>query len=311
MHLPSALLVTGLTIGVLAIYPVDGTNYGIESDLIAAPLAPDTRVANDIYNHCKELDDDSVQVSEGEECFWNALQYMIQALSDAQSVMRVALLSNTVDNMQSIAYNSHVNTAATVTSSSSELVPSGAASLPLKSKRQNESAKEAFSQRLNDQIHRRSEGGRRPRAVHVGHSEERLTDGLAIRTNVRSGDAILHVHTNGSHALAAFTRDALPQLGHRDTASTTGSEYRFGGAQGLKLEIRAGDGQAYDMLSTLLFELAHGKDKTAPKLKESDSWAFVLCRRPDERLMLQGKLIMEDGGAGHDWENEGLIDCKA
>ena len=102
MHLPSALLVTRLAIGVSAIYPVDGTNYGIESDLIATPLAPDTRVVNDVYNHCKELDEDSVQVSEGEECVWNALQYMIQALSDAQSVTRVALLSNTVDNMQSI-----------------------------------------------------------------------------------------------------------------------------------------------------------------------------------------------------------------
>jgi hypothetical protein len=267
------------------------------SDLIATPLASDTRVANDVYNHCKELDEDSVQVSEGEECVWNALQYMIQALSDAQSVTRVALLSNTVDNMQSITYSSPVNTAATVTS--------------LKSKRQDESAREAFSQRLNDQIHPRSEGGRRPRAVHARHSEERLTDGLAIRTNVRSGDVFLHVHMNGSHDMAAFTRDVISQPGHRDTASTPGSEYRFEGAQGLKLQIRAGVGQAYDMLSTLLFELAHGKDDMAPKLKESDSWALVLCRRSTEELILQVKLIMEDDGAGLDWESEGLIDCKA
>jgi hypothetical protein len=281
------------------------------SDLIATPLASDTRVANDVYNHCKELDEDSVQVSEGEECVWNALQYMIQALSDAQSVTRVALLSNTVDNMQSIAYSPLVNTAATVTSSSSELVPSEAASLPSKSKRQDESAREAFSQRLNDQIHRRSEGGRRPRAVHARHSEERLTDGLAIRTNVRSGDVFLHVHMNGSHDMAAFTRDVISQPGHRDTASTPSSEYRFEGAQGLKLQIRAGVGQAHDMLSTLLFELAHGKEDMAPKLKESDSWALVLCRRSTEELILQGKLIMEDDGAGLDWESEGLIDCKA
>jgi hypothetical protein len=49
----------------------------------------------------------------------------------------------------------------------------------------------------------------------------------------------------------------------------------------------------------------------APKLKESDSWALVLCRRSTEELMPQGKLIMEDDGAGLDWESEGLIDCKA
>jgi hypothetical protein len=311
MHLPSALLVTRLAIGVLAIYPVDGTNYGIESDLIAAPLAPGARVANEVYNHCKELDQDSVQVSDGEECIWNALHYMIQALNDAQSTMRVALLSNTVDNMQSIAYSPHVNTAATMSWSSSELAPSEATSPPSKSKRQDESAREVFLQRLNDQIHGRSEDGHRPRAVHFGQSEEGLTDGLAIRTNVRSGDTILHVHTNGSHALAAFTRDALPRLGHRDAASMPGSEYRFEGAQGLKLQIRAGDEQAHDMLSTLLFELAHGKDEMAPKLKDSDSWALVLCRRSTEELMLQGKLIMEDDGAGHDWESGGLIDCKS
>lgn len=311
MHLQPALLISILAIGVSATYRVDGTNYGSESDLIVAPQVPGARVTNDIYNHCNETNEGGEQISDGEECFGNALQYMVQALSDAHNVKQmVALLSNTVSGVQSLALGP-VNSTATASRSSLDSIPSATESMLPKLKRQSGNVLEAALDELNDQILRRSEGRRRPRAVQIGHSDVHPTDGLAIRTNVRSGDATLHVHTNGSHAIAAFENDAFPPLDRRDASFTPGPVYRFEGAQGLKLQIEVADAQAYSVLSTLLSTLAHGEGEMAPKLKESDSWGFVLCGKLNKEMMLQGKLVAEDDGAGYDREIEGLIDCTA
>jgi hypothetical protein len=228
MHLQSILLIPIFALSVLADPPTSITKDGVDSYLVVAPLATGDRVAIDVYDKCEERNKDGVQINEGEKCLWNAILYMIQALRDAHNLTGVALLSNTVNNMQSIADNPSVNVTSTMTSFAMESVPSATITSPLKLKRQDESAREVLWAELNDQIHRRSEGEHRPRAVHVGHSDLHPTDGLAVRTNVRSGDATLHVHTNGSHATAAFTKDPISPLGRREPALT--SDFQFEGS---------------------------------------------------------------------------------
>jgi hypothetical protein len=312
MHLQSILLIPIFAIGVLADDPrISITKDGVDSYLVFAPLATSEAVAGEVYDKCEERDKDGVQINQGEQCLWNAILYMIQALRDAHNVTEVALLSNTVNNMQSIADSPSVNVAGTVSLSSQEPVASTTTTSPSKLRRQDASAREVLWAELNDHISRRSEGGLRPRAVHIGYSSLHPTDGIAIRTNVRSSGATLHVHTNGSHETAAFEKDLISPLGRREAASTTGPDFQFEGAQGLKLQIRAVDEKAYDVFSDLLHELALGKDGKAPKLKESNSWAVVLCKNLFEEPTLWGKLVAEDNGAGNEWESEGLISCKA
>lgn len=311
MHLHSALLMPILAIGVLANYRVNGTTYGVEPDLIAAPLKPGARVTNDVYEHCREINEAGEQVSTGEECFGNALQYMIQALSDAHNAEQtVALLSNTTSGVQSIALGTS-NSTSTTPWSPEDTNPTATGLAEARLKQRDGDGTEEILQKMNEQMHRRSYDGPGPRAVQIGHSWVHSRGGLVVRTNVRSGDATLHVHTNGSHATAAFQANSPLSLDRRDGLAASASEYRFDAAQGLKLQIQVADGSAYGELSTLLSTLAHGHGDMAPKLKESDSWAFALCKKPTGDRALYGKLVMEDDGAGYDWEDEGLIDCAA
>lgn len=309
MHLRVALLVSVLAISGSA-YRVDGSEYGFESDLVINPLVNGARVTNDLYNNCTEKNEVGEQVSYGEDCIGRALQYMIEALSDAHNANQmVALLSNTVNGVQSIA-PSPANSTATAMGSSSDSALSTAKPMANKFRRRDGDTMHAALIQLNDQIRRRSEGGRRPSAVHIGHSEIHPTDGLAIRTNVQSGDATLHVHTNGSHATAAFQMDAFVSLKSRYAPLEPASRFYFKGAQGLKLQIISREQQAYGVLNVLLAKGVHGGGEVAPKLKDSDSWALTLCRRSDKGNMLLGKLIAEDDGAGYEWE-DGMVGCTA
>jgi hypothetical protein len=315
MYLRSFLLLPTLAAIVLANYRVEGTTYGVDSDLIAVPIASGARVTNDIYTRCQELDEKGEQISTGEECVWNGLQYMIQALSDAHNALQaVALLSNTVSGVEplpSITTDSNA-TISTVVVSTSSLDPtqSGTGLVSSKLKRQDSNVSQAFLDQLNDQIRRRSQDGRGPRTVQVVDSEVHPVDGLAIRTNIHSGDATLHVHTNGSHATAAFKKDVLSQLGTRDAVSTPGPRYQFQETtQGLKLEIQVAAEADYSTFSTLLSDFAHGKEEMAPKLKESDSWGFVLCTKLENLSVLRAKLVAEDDGAGYNWETIDSIAC--
>jgi hypothetical protein len=315
MYLRSLLLLPTLAASVLANYRVEGTTYGVDSDLIAVPLARGARVTNDIYTRCQELDENGEQISEGEECVWNGLQYMIRALSDAHNALQaVALLSNTVSGVEPLpptTTNSN-GTSPTVAVSTSSLdsTQSGTGLVSSKLKRQDGNVRQASLDQLNDQLRRRSQNGRGPRTVQVIDSEIHPVNGLAIRTNIHSGDATLHVHTNGSHATAAFKRDVLSQLGTRDAVSTPGPRYQFQETtQGLKLEMTVAAEEDYSIFGTLLSDLAHGKEEMAPKLKESDSWGFVLCRELENLSVLRAKLVAEDDGAGYDWETIDSIVC--
>jgi hypothetical protein len=312
MYLRSVLMLPITAASVLTNYRIDGTN----SYLVAAPLVPGKMVINDTYTHCEGLNANGEQVSGGEECFWNGLQYMIQALGDAHNDLQaVALLSNTVSGVESLpptmTISNATNPIATISTYSLDSAPSAIGSISSKMKRQDGNLRQAFLDQLNDQILRRSQDWRGPRAVQISDSEVHPMDGLAIRTNVHSGASTLHVHTNGPHATAAFNKDVVLPPGRRNAVSMPGFRYRFQGTQGLKVQIQITAQEHYGMFGTLLSDLAHGKDEMTPTLKESDSWGFILCKKPENRILLRAKLIAEDDGAGYNWETMDQIRCNA
>lgn len=76
MHFPTIIAIQYLAIAAMAIYPFKGSNYG----LLMNPLAPGAKVANDIYDNCKKLDEAGNVVSQGEDCVVYVIQYMVDAL---------------------------------------------------------------------------------------------------------------------------------------------------------------------------------------------------------------------------------------
>jgi hypothetical protein len=309
MYLPSALLLPLLAASALANYRVNGTTYGVNSDLLATPLVPGARVMNDVYTGCQQLNEKGEQISKGEECVWNGLQYMIHVLGLAHNAIQaVALLNNTVSGVQALPFPTNRSIAS---SSSLNNSPSatGSISLPILERRYSNN-RQALLDELNDQISRRSEDGRGPRAVQVSDSEIHPMDGLAIRTNVHSGDATLYMHTNGSHATAAFKKDVFPSLGRRNTVFVPQTRHQFEKNQGIKIQIRVAERADYKKFDTLLSDLAHGKDGRAPRLKDSDSWSFSMCEESYDIELLRAKLVAEDDGAGYDFESGGENGCK-
>jgi hypothetical protein len=308
MHLPSALLLPILAAGVLANYRVDGTKYGYDSDLIATSLVPGGRVMNDVYTGCQQLNEKGEQISKGEECVWNGLQYMLQALKDAHNVLQmVALLNNTVSGVQSLPPATNRSTASSTSLDSS---PSATGLISPKLKRRYSSDRQAFLDELNDQISRRSEDGLRPRAVQVSDSEIHPMDGIAIRTNVHNGDATLHLHTNGSHTTAVFKKDIFAPLGRR---TVPWSRHQFRGPQGMKFQISVAEAKDYDKFGTMLSDLAHGEDGMPPRLRGFDTWGLNMCQKPDSMNgvieLVRAKLVAEDDGAGYDFESGGKNRC--
>jgi hypothetical protein len=88
------------------------------------------------------------------------------------------------------------------------------------------------------------------------------------------------------------------------------SRHQFQGNQGIKIQIGLAEGEDYNKFNTLLYDLAHGKDGRAPRLKDSDSWSFNICEKSDDIELLRAKLVAEDDGAGYDFESGGKNECK-
>lgn len=121
------------------------------------------------------------------------------------------------------------------------------------------------------------------------------------------------MHTNGSHATAVFEKDTSSSAKQRNTIFAR-YRYRttFEGTLGFKIQLqRRGDAISYfHELYDLLESFARKDGDRAPRFKESDSWAFVVCGNVDNALVVQGKLVSLDDGAGDNFESNGLIDCK-
>jgi hypothetical protein len=181
----------------------------------------------------------------------------------------------------------------------------------VKLRREDDYARSVLLDNMNGRL---SLGGRNViRALDVGESELHPEDGIAIRTNIRGDDAVLHVHTNGSHATAEFRKDTTLRMMRRDEVVPKASTYRFsGGAFGLKMQITRGNKDDLSLNDVYAYwnAFAYGNGEDVPALKGSDSWKFAVCD-VSGWMQLAGKVIALERPSDYEYESyDEFIACK-
>jgi hypothetical protein len=289
------------------------TNSGYSLGLQTIPLAEGGDVSNNIYENCKQrYKENGTVISEGPECVQNALDDMIRLLDAAHDDNGefVVVLNADTKNLERRGNS-------TVPSQSATAVDKGEKQDDLEPR--SPIANETFLSNMNERLFRRTANKHNVRAVELSHSDVYPGDGMAIRTNVRSGNATLHVHKNRFYGTAAFEADAIPTVDRRDVLPSGENEYEFEGAQGLKMQVRwLGErGKLSD--SRLCFGIfgSYTYDGMGPAFRTSDAWAFAGCHWDDDsdsdsdndKMIFQGKVVALGDGAGDNFEYDGLVDC--
>lgn len=314
MHLQTLLVIPCLYAGAIAeTYQIQGSF----SKFKANSSVESTKVTESVYEGCEELGSDGkTVVSKGSVCVSNLLKLSLMALTAApgeEEEMVLLVKNNTVTDTQFTAGTSFATAAATSTTADSSQ-PSASDSYGISLKREEGSTSEVFLKRMNGRLSQQSQGDHTVRAVQVGRSDLHPKDGIAVRTNVQSDDAVLHVHTNGSHATAAFTGIPSSQMDRRDEGTTQNHRYRFfGEVKGIKMQLQwAEDKQGCDVsssdLSIFASAFGFGDGKNQPAFKKSDSWKYAVCK--DKAKLFQGKLISEkhDTDLGYEGGDD-TVDC--
>jgi hypothetical protein len=272
---------------------------GSKSSVLAQPLVNGTRVTQELYANCKyEAGDKS---SESEDCVMEAIKIMValmrSSIDISGSKQGVVLLNK--DNHGQVP---------TIT----------AEGFPTPSSDRDALEGDEILQEINGRLLRRSSGGREIRAVEIGNSEMHFNGGRAIRTNVHDGDAALHVHTNGSHAIVAFKRRTSSSIRKRDDGSQETPSVEFLGMQGFKMALElVKDMPTPDLdhefkdLETGLINLVGGQMGNPPMLLAADAFAIATCRKSNREMGMRGKLVSLDTGAGYDFEQYDLINCDS
>lgn len=143
-------------------------------------------------------------------------------------------------------------------------------------------------------------------------------DGLAVRMNIRSDDATLYVHTNGSHSVARFDKDDVRVISTRDGAApadeTAPADHRFHftGAQGVKLEAHGLQndkpvGYMKD-LNAFAYGIAYIDGKKSI-LQQGDLWKYAVCDKTTGRPSFYGMLVAEAYRAGSNYEPVSQLEC--
>jgi hypothetical protein len=303
-------------------------------------MKPDNKTIANLYDGCSEFDQDDKLVSTGGSCIGALLRDTFQVLFAAPYDAPVNVVHNdTVLDPQSSVETS--STFAATASSSQSTIPTltissqskviGTVNLPqstvtstigssqstvpeshgVKLRREDDYARSVLLDNMNGRL---SLGGRNViRALDVGESELHPEDGIAIRTNIRGDDAVLHVHTNGSHATAEFRKDTTLRMMRRDEVVPKASTYRFsGGAFGLKMQITRGNkaGLSLNDVDVYWNAFAYGNGEDVPALKGSDSWKFAVCD-VSGWMQLAGKVIALERPSDYGYESDDeFIACK-
>ncbi|KAM0724052.1 hypothetical protein Q7P37_000232 [Cladosporium fusiforme] len=307
MHLKTALVLPCLVAGVL------GETHQIKGSLSkfkAVSSVEGKDATEKVYQSCKELDQYGNKVSDGSVCVSKLLELTFLAMTAGEDVMLIK--NNTVLDAHPTVEAATDSTTAAISSQSTAPENYGA-----NSKRNDVEGDEMLLKRMNDRISQRSRGEHPVRVVHVGASDVHPRDGIAVRTDVRSEDAVLHVHTNGSHATAAFERSASLQLDRRDEVTTQRHKYQFSeGAKGIKMQLQwAEDKDGCDVsprdLGIFASAFGFGDGKAEPAFKESDSWKYVVCDTKDSAKLFHGKLISQtvDTDLGYEGGDDSM-DCE-
>ena len=150
-------------------------------------------------------------------------------------------------------------------------------------------------------------GSHRLLATGMAPSHVHPSNGIAIRFNVHGDSSILHVHTNGTHAVARFDNDlAFPRQNQHKPGAT--SHYTtFTGVNGVKLEAHlinspAGAGDYSYGIERFASQFADSTfhrviARSAPKWMQSDTWIYEVRSSVGTATFFYGRLVAELGGS--------------
>lgn len=287
----------------------------------------------DLYDSCKELDQGGNLLSSGEVCVATLLLSTYQVLHAATQVEQpveqpVEIIHNgTVldgkasDGRDVSASTAEITTKASIMTAPSSVPPtvssttsSGQHNSPQtygpKLKRQTDSM---FLERINDELLGLGGGRLEVRALDIGESDVHPSDGVAIRTNIHGNNAVLHVHTNGSHATAEFQKEAGSQMTRRDQDVSIAHSFQFSERSfGIKMQVNKisrVEASMSDMHAYWnAFGYGNGEAGMDPAFGGSDSWKFVVCNKGWG--VIAGKVIALEGPSDYVYESDNdVMDC--
>lgn len=310
------------------------TMKGSFSNFRAESMKPESNTIENLYESCTELDQDGELVSMGRGCvatlLLNTYQVLVAA-TEVQQPVDVVHNDTVFDQRQSVGKHSttaatglsqsnvatiasSLRSTATLTTSSSHSIVSG--TYDAKLKRQSDLANSMLLESMNDRLSQQLGGRHAIRALDIGESDLHPKDGIAIRTNVHGDDAVLHVHTNGSHATAEFKKDATLRMMRRDQDLAKAHNFRFSeGAFGIKMQvnkINRANASTSDMNAYWnAFGYGNGEIDPAPAFTNSDSWKFIVCGVDGWTQLIAGKVIVLEGPSDYGYEPyEESIACE-
>ena len=236
-----------------------------------------------IYSTCVWYDVNGEVIGTGPFCVSTLINYMLQAMASAAESYAVADASSGPGMVQEHSKES-IN-------------------------RRSSDKNDAYSGRPNVSLAQHAPD---LRVTHFTRSEVHPLDGAAAHLNVFGHDSALIVHTNGSHAYAAF--EDVPALQERAFLRTNHQYFTFGGVNGIKMQARGLNGSATPAyvsdLQAFASQFANVTDKSQrATFQENDSWDYEVCDI-SERPLFYGKIVAENNRPGSDYEDAKPIGCK-
>ena len=264
---------------------------GTFSNFVAQPARSTTAVVSDLYNECSETDDAGQILSTGSVCVARLVSCMLEALGTvADGSFSVA------------AVNSTVNTITTHTSRSE-------GTSHKREEASNNHTLQTFPHRLQNDAF----AWTNVRVTDVIPSRVHPNDGVALRMNVHGDDSTLHVHTNGTHAMARFESLGSVPARKRDILDPQGSHFKFTAVKGLKMEAQGiqtdGDQSYMPDMTAFAYGFAYGNGQT-PIFQQGDSWTYEVCQKVVSTPSFYGRLIAELDGFGTNYESVSPLGCS-
>lgn len=304
---------------------------GAFSEFRVVDMISENHAVGDLYDSCNEFNQEGDLVSAGKGCVAALLRSTYQVLSAATEVRPVNIVHNgtvldeKLPNKEGISspIAAVTNDADTITTScSSSSAVTLATSLARYVSPQPHEAKlngrsdttdSMLIQRINDQLSERGGGKLGVRALGIEGSEFHPTDGVAIRTNIHGNNAVLHVHTNGSSAIAEFKKESGSWMSRRDQDVSIAHNFRFSERSfGIKMQINKITGVNASMSDMQdywnAFGFGTGEDWFPPLFYASDTWKFVVCDKGSG--VISGKVIALERPSDYVYESaDDAISC--
>lgn len=249
----------------------------------SAFVAYSTAFGNDqvaqIYISCVEKKNSGVVDSVRAECIGRVIKYLFRAIGS------VVVGGFSVGTVESGSGNGQENEAAPP-------------------RKRNDKLDLSSLEAINFHLTNVSTSGHRLFATDVVVSDIPSFEGVAIRFNVHGDNTTLHVHTNGSQAIATF--DNGIHLGRRDVLPTDNHYYEFTGVNGLKMQEHGINHPStpdyYSDLNAFAEHFARSNMQPRPIFQGSDSWDLQVCNKDKTATFFYGRLIAEMNRPGNNFE---------